>query len=66
MPQPVSKQVIALGSISKRKTRRTRVTTVVAYVYPQKAKPEPITGITNFEIMIGINKVWAGVSSREG
>ena len=54
-----------LGSVSRGRTRGTRVTAAVAYVHPQKASPEPIAGTTNFDMMMGMGKIGAGVPSRK-
>lgn len=49
-----------LGSDSSRRTRKTRVTAAVAYIYPQKARPNPIAGTTDLKIMIRIGEVGVG------
>ena len=37
----------------------------VAYVHPRKARPEPIAGTTDFEMMIGMGEVGAGAPGSE-
>lgn len=64
--QLVSRQAIALGSDSKGKTRETRVTVVVAYIYPQTARPEPIAGTTDLKVIIGMGEVGVGAPGSEG
>ena len=66
MPQPILRQAVALGSDLRGRIRMTRVTVTVAYVHPRKARPEPIAGTTDFEVIIGMSEVGAGAPDDEG
>lgn len=48
------------------RTRKTKVTAMIAYVYPQKTRLNPIAETMDFEIMIGIGEVRVGVSGSKG
>ena len=65
-PQPLSRQAVALGSISKGTIRETRVTAAVAYIHPRKARLELIAGTTDFEVMMGMGEIGAGRLGSEG
>lgn len=66
MPQLVLRQAIVPESDSSGRTQGTRVMTTVAYVYPQKARPDLMAKTTDFEVMIGIGEVKAGAPGSKG
>lgn len=63
--QHVSRQAVVLRSVLRGKTQGTRVTAAVAYVYPQKARPEPIAGTTYFEVIMWMYEIGAGASGSK-
>lgn len=65
MPQPILRQVVALGFVSRGKTQESKIIALVTYIYPQKAKPEPIARTTDFELIMGIGKIGIGVLGSE-
>lgn len=65
-PQPVSRQVVTLMFDSRSRTQETRVTAAIAYVHPQKSRPELITGASDLEVTIKMGEVGAGAPSSEG
>ena len=65
MPQPVLTQAVVLGSDLRGRTRMIRVTAAVAYVHPRKARPEPIAGTTDFQVIIEMGKVGARAPDNE-
>lgn len=48
------------------KTRGTKVIAEVATVHPQRARPEPIARITDFEVIMGMGEIRAGAPGCEG
>lgn len=55
-----------LGSDSRGRTQGTKIIAAVAYVYPQKARHEPIARTTDFEVIMGMGEVGAGAPGGEG